>query len=148
MGIYIFLGIVALGVLILVDYIVASKFSELAYDKGYKNSTAFHMCFWLGIIGYLYVAAMPCLTTKTVAANEKGEKGGENEESEITETTCETVDVCDPEKEVVYVEAKTKMQRGSGYNCARFYKEAIDLLQTIGDYKDSVELIDKCNEHI
>ena len=52
----------------------------------------------------------------------------------------------DPEKESVYLEAKAKMQRGSGYNCARFYKEAIAILETIRDYKDALKLIDECNE--
>ena len=44
------------------QYIVAKKFEEIAIMKGYGNEIhSFAMCFWLGIIGYLYVIALPDL---------------------------------------------------------------------------------------
>jgi hypothetical protein len=140
----IFLGIVAFGLLIWVDYIIASKFSELSRDKGYEKTTAFHMCFWLGIVGYIYVAAMPTLTSKHVSENVNSTAA--DEDKGVQPDKCDELDINDPEKESVYLEAKAKMQRGSGYNCARFYKEAIALLETIRDYKDALKLIDECNE--
>ncbi len=54
----------------------------------------------------------------------------------------------DEEKEQIYIEATIKMQRGSGYNTTRFYKEAIELLEQVADYKDSAGLIDECNKKI
>ena len=60
------LGIVLLLLLIIIHYKVAKMFEKLAFDKGYgKDANAFIMCFWLGIVGYIYVAAMPKLTEKT-----------------------------------------------------------------------------------
>ena len=32
---------------------------RIAADKGYKERKWFHYCFWLGLIGYLMVCAMP-----------------------------------------------------------------------------------------
>ena len=54
----------------------------------------------------------------------------------------------DPTKEAIYLEAKTKMQRGSGYNTARFYKEAIELFTQIEDYKNSKTYIEQCKQAI
>ncbi len=60
------LGIVLLCIWLIVNYKVAKMFEKLALDKGYgKDANAFIMCFWLGIVGYIYVAAMPKLTEKS-----------------------------------------------------------------------------------
>ena len=49
-----------IAALIFINYIVAKKFEKIVFDKGYgKELKAFHMCFWLGIVGYLYVIALP-----------------------------------------------------------------------------------------
>ena len=60
------LGIVLLLLLLIIHYKVAKMFEKLAFDKGYgKDANAFIMCFWLGIVGYIYVAAMPKLTERS-----------------------------------------------------------------------------------
>lgn len=60
------LGIVLLLLLLILHYKVAKMFEKLAFDKGYgKDANAFIMCFWLGIVGYIYVAAMPKLTERS-----------------------------------------------------------------------------------
>ncbi len=60
------LGIVLLLLLIIIHYKVAKMFEKLAFDKGYgKDAKAFIMCFWLGFVGYIYVAAMPKLTERS-----------------------------------------------------------------------------------
>lgn len=51
--------IVGLLVFLLLNGLLASKASDIAEDKGYEKSTWFHMCFWLGLISYIIVAAMP-----------------------------------------------------------------------------------------
>ena len=38
---------------------LASNASDMANDKGYKKRKWFHMCFWLGPISYIIIAAMP-----------------------------------------------------------------------------------------
>ena len=50
----------------------------------------------------------------------------------------------DKEKQKIYDEALTKMQKGSGYATARFYMEAIELFSQIKDYRSSEELIEIC----
>ena len=46
-----------------IKYIVAKKFEKIAFMKGYGTQIhSFAMCFWLGIVGYIYVLALPDLT--------------------------------------------------------------------------------------
>lgn len=48
--------------LLYLNMTIASKFEQIASLKGYgKEIHSFALCFWLGIIGYLYVAALPDL---------------------------------------------------------------------------------------
>ena len=58
---YAFLYVIALAVAILVNYLIAKTVSGIVVRKGYtvKETHAFAMCFWLGMIGYIYVAALP-----------------------------------------------------------------------------------------
>ena len=59
-GIYILLCIGLLAIAIFVNYKVARKFEQIAFAKGQtKDARAFEMCFFLGIVGYLYVIALP-----------------------------------------------------------------------------------------
>ena len=45
---------------LLVNYIIAKHMEDVAIAKGYdKKAHAFAMCFWLGPIGYIYVAMLP-----------------------------------------------------------------------------------------
>ena len=50
-------GVIAL--ILAVPILIAKKFELIAHYKGYHDVHAFAMCFWLGIIGYLYVIALP-----------------------------------------------------------------------------------------
>lgn len=45
--------------LICLDYFVAKWFFEAAEAKGYHDRKYFWICFWLGVIGYLLVIALP-----------------------------------------------------------------------------------------
>ena len=52
--------ITVIFLIIIINYYVAKKFEQIALQKGYDASIgAFSMCFWLGIVGYLYVIALP-----------------------------------------------------------------------------------------
>ena len=52
--------ILGLIISIFINVIIALKMQDVAEEKGYeKDATVFHMCFWFGIIGCIYVAALP-----------------------------------------------------------------------------------------
>lgn len=62
MGGLIFLYVTVAVILLTIQYIVAKKFEEIAFQKGYDESIhSCAMCFWLGIVGYIYVVALPNL---------------------------------------------------------------------------------------
>ena len=45
---------------LIINVIVAKKFEKIAIEKGYSYEMhVFAMCFFLGIVGYLYVIALP-----------------------------------------------------------------------------------------
>ena len=49
-----------LGVALGINYFIAKSFEAVAFQKGYDTSVhSFAMCFFLGIVGYLYVIALP-----------------------------------------------------------------------------------------
>lgn len=52
-------------IMLIVNLVVASYMQDVAFTKGYDtNAHAFAMCFWLGIIGVLYVIALPDLVAR------------------------------------------------------------------------------------
>ena len=55
----ILLYIIAVVIAIVIQYFIAVQFESVAADKGYRDSKYFHFCFWLGIVGYLLVIALP-----------------------------------------------------------------------------------------
>ena len=69
-------GLAAAGIILAVDYLIAKSFSEIARDKGYANRKYFHFCFWLGIAGWIMVAALP--DRKTVP-QQTGSNGNDQE---------------------------------------------------------------------
>ena len=49
-----------IGGLIYLNHQIAKKFEQIVFAKGYGTELkAYYMCFWLGIVGYLYVIALP-----------------------------------------------------------------------------------------
>ena len=53
--------IILIIVLLCLNGLLASNASDIAYAKGYGKQKWFHMCFWLGPISYIIIAAMPDL---------------------------------------------------------------------------------------
>lgn len=52
--------VLAAVVVIVIDVVIAKKMESVAALKGHGEEVhAFAMCFWLGIVGYIYVAALP-----------------------------------------------------------------------------------------
>lgn len=64
-GLIIFL--IFLFIVLGINLVIAFKFEDIAITKGYDSSVhSFAMCFWLGIIGCLYVIALPNLNVHLV----------------------------------------------------------------------------------
>lgn len=51
--------IVIFLIILAIQYVTAKKFLEIAYMKGYDDSSYFWYCFLFGIAGYLMVVALP-----------------------------------------------------------------------------------------
>lgn len=54
-----FLYLLFVAVLLVFAYFIAHWFFEVAEEKGYHSKKYFWICFWLGVIGYLLVIALP-----------------------------------------------------------------------------------------
>ena len=67
-GIMLFLYFVILIVALCLHGLLCSKASDVANDKGYDKGTWFHMCFWLGPISFIIIAAMPDLRLREKAS--------------------------------------------------------------------------------
>ena len=52
-------GLIAVVVVLCLNGFLASEMSDTAQMKGYEKSRYFHICFWLGILGYLCIIALP-----------------------------------------------------------------------------------------
>ena len=129
----IFFAFILLVLYIIIQYNVSKLFEKIAFDKGYDESAhPFAMCFWLGIVGYIYVAAMPKLTADEIAKKRKISNIGPKYQKD----------------DKVYEQAIKKIVKGNTYNSIGFYIEAIELFSTIPNYKDSNELIDYCKKKI
>lgn len=60
-----FYSFLILIIAIVLNYNIARKFEKIAFKKGYREDIhAFAMCFWLTLIGYLYVIALPDLNLR------------------------------------------------------------------------------------
>ena len=136
MGLVIFLGIIFLAVVIFVQYKVAKLFEKIAVDKGYNEEAhAFAMCFWLGFVGYIYVASMPKLAADEIKKN--------------TEHHSADIQVYDYTKaNEIYNEATKKMMQGNENNTIECYKDAIDLFKTVPHHKNTNDLIAYCERRI
>ena len=55
----IILYLIGIALFLVLQYYVAKQFESVANDKGYADSKYFHLCFWLGVVGYLLVIALP-----------------------------------------------------------------------------------------
>ena len=57
------IGILLIGVffaaILFFGYYIAGLFYFIAVDKGYSSKVYLHLCFWITIVGFLLVIAMP-----------------------------------------------------------------------------------------
>jgi hypothetical protein len=78
-----FAVIVGVAILLLIDYLVSKTFREIAIMKGHSEIKYFWFCFFLGIVGYLMVVALPAKVTAPVEAPKKVEAPVSDELPEI-----------------------------------------------------------------
>ena len=97
--------LIILAVALFVQYIVAKKFEAIAFQKGYDETIhSCAMCFWLGIVGYLYVIALPVLNEQmkengcsvnsespTINNNEVISKAKENNHLDYNRYECQKI---------------------------------------------------------
>ena len=51
--------LLAVAAALTVYYLIAKKFADIAAGKGYSETKYFCICILLGIIGYIWVIALP-----------------------------------------------------------------------------------------
>ena len=59
MELTIFLSLIALAIVIAVNYLIAGEFANIAEEKGFEPRRYWHFCFWLPFAGYAIVIALP-----------------------------------------------------------------------------------------
>ena len=57
------LYIIGITIVITIYLTICTRFAMIADDKGHSGTPYFWVCFFLGIIGFIMVAALPDLTT-------------------------------------------------------------------------------------
>ena len=74
MATVVLVALLILGGILLINYLVAKKFEEVAIQKGHEKSTStsvFVMCLFLGITGMLYAIALPDKSVKAKTTDTK-----------------------------------------------------------------------------
>ena len=66
-----FTMIAALVIVLIIQFFVAKQFEKIAVQKGHPNAHAFAWCFWLGLLGCIYVAALPDVSFKKITSYAK-----------------------------------------------------------------------------
>ena len=135
-GEVVFAGIAFLFVGIFINCIIAVSFEKIAKDKGYADAHVFAMCFWLGIIGCIYVAAMPKLTAEEIEAKKNGQKTQKPTDSETDKTIQ------------VYKKAIQTMLEANESNSVESYQNALELFYTIPNHGNTNECIAHCQKRI
>lgn len=64
--VYYFFMIILFGGLMALNWFFAKQASNCADEKGYPRWKWFHLCFWLGVIPYILVAALPDLRLRAI----------------------------------------------------------------------------------
>ncbi len=59
MGFLLFVYLLVVILVIWLNWYIANQFYDAAKAKGYNNRKYLWICFWLGVVGYLLVNALP-----------------------------------------------------------------------------------------
>ena len=64
-------SIVACAIALWIDYLIAREFYFAAREKGYSGKKYLWICFFLGMVGYLLVIALPNRASAKVEATDE-----------------------------------------------------------------------------
>ena len=93
--------LIGVGIILYIQWVIAKKFEKIAFQKGYNEEIhSFAMCFWLGLIGYLYVIALPDLTISRANINDENEKTSKELSCKKEEVNIQSY-ICPKCKEIV-----------------------------------------------
>ena len=62
--------IIVLGVVLFINHLIAAAFYDIAVSKGHSERRYYWLSFWLGVVGYCLVAALPDLKARPAKNNE------------------------------------------------------------------------------
>ena len=139
-----------------VNFFVASKFHEISIQKGYDDSVhSLVMCFFLGIIGYLYVIALPDLNARRIIGNSTVSKSMITNDSDVQRNKVDT-DICnETNEEKLYNSLVAKAEKFKDTFYVRDYRirtyesivKNMEILAKI-NYKDSAEKLQEYANHL
>lgn len=56
---YLAIAVLIVLIIFIIHLLLCRKLAKLAEAKGYSRRAYFHLCFWIGLGGYIIVAALP-----------------------------------------------------------------------------------------
>ena len=142
--------LIPLVIVLIINYIVACKFEEIAFQKGYDKSIhSLAMCFWLGIVGYLYVIALPNLKVgySVNAAHNEGASTTSSDKSNLnTERSPK-------EEQYDKLIAKAEKFKDTFYDRAfriRVYEDVVREMEVFAseDFEDSTVKLREYSSHL
>ena len=152
----IFLLLIPIAVVLFINYVVAKKFEEIAFKKGYDDSIhSFAMCFWLGIVGYLYVIALPNLNNHydihSDNIDENVDKTSENEHDNDTNPNPHKEET--PKEKYVKLIAKAERYKDTFFDRnyrIRVYESIVKDMEAFAsiNFEDSVLKLKEYSSHL
>ncbi len=123
--------ILGITIALVIQFFIAKQFEKIAIMKGHPNAHAFAWCFWLGIVGYIYVAALPNISlNNTILKN----KANPTTNAAFNRYTCNSI-------------IKTeKVTSGKCFGCYEFYPDISFCKINKGNNTVEFPVCDKCIE--
>lgn len=85
---YYIVYLIILAVLLYINHVIATMFYNIAVSKGHTERKYYWLSFWLSMIGYCLVAALPDLYARP--AKENKNEGTENKNQDTEDKSTET----------------------------------------------------------
>jgi hypothetical protein len=126
-----------------INLMFAYKFEDIAFKKGYDSSIhSFALCFWFGIIGFIYVAALPDLNNRN-----------NTKKVEEVNSSEENFEITPDEEKYNKLIAKAEKFKDTFYDRdyrIRTYESIVKDMQVFADnnFKDSVVKLDEYRSYL
>ena len=143
-------------IILVINCIVASKFQDIAIQKGYEDSShAFVMCLFFGIIGYLYVIALPDLNMRRIISKSNISKAVTGNDSAVQADIIDTNPCNETNEEKMYklLVEKAEKFKDTFYDRdyrIRTYESIIKNMEFLANknYKDSTEKLQEYTNYL